>query len=298
MGILTHLIDELTPGERQVQRRKALVLFNVKAGGVAEADRDRLKELVADAFQTMEFVGIDRVSKEIFRRDADVIIVLGGDGTARAVAEAAPMLAPPLILLPGGTLNILPKALYGDLAWPEALQAALERGSVRRLAYGRANGERFFVAAMFGAPTLLARAREAVREWKFMRAARRFRHFTKRAMAHKLLARPEGARMARAEAVGVLCPSFSGAVEGDALEWARLDAGGVMDLFRLGMRGALGPGWREDPAVDLRRCKAGDIVSLGVIPATLDGEPHTFYSRVRITFDKRGPRVVCLDPDG
>jgi diacylglycerol kinase family enzyme len=299
MKLLTDLLAETALAERgrpPLQRRKALVLFNAKAGGVTEDDGARLAELVGDAFAEHEFVGVEDLSRLMFRRNVDAIIVLGGDGTARAVAEFAPRDAPPLILLPGGTLNVLPRALYGERAWPEALAAALERGKVKRLAFGRANGEPFFVAAVFGAPTLLARAREAVREGKYLRAARRLRHYAQRAVTYPLRARPTGSRMRKAKAVGVLCPSFSGAVEGEDLEWVRLDASGIGDLLRLGLR-AFGEGWRTDPAIDLRRCRSGDIVSLGLIPATLDGEPKTFVSRVRISFERKGPRVIALDAE-
>jgi diacylglycerol kinase family enzyme len=279
--------------------RKAIVVFNPKAGGVTEADRPILIEKLELAGITdYKIVGPDGVTRQMFTRakSCDVIIVLGGDGTARAAAELAPENAPPLILLPGGTLNMLPRALYGDLAWPEALAAALERGTVKRLTGGKANGERFFVAAIFGAPTLLGRVREAVREFRFMSALRRFQHFMKYAFARSLRARPGLERMRKAEAVGILCPSFSGDVEASDLEFVRLDAKHLLDLARVSFR-ALGKNWREDPAIEATRCKTGDIVSLGVIPAVLDGEPHTFLYRVRVTYDRKGPRVLALDPE-
>ncbi len=275
----------------------ALVLFNEKAGGVTAIDRQRLLELlVSKGVRKFEVTETDRLGPKTFEmaKGHDLFIVLGGDGTARCAAEHAPAGAPPLVLLPGGTLNILPRALYGDLAWPEALTAALERGKVRRLSLGRANGAPFFVAAMFGESTMLATAREAVREGKYLRAVRRARHVAKKSLTHSLRARPDNGRMHKAEAVGVLCPSFAGAPEGDHLEWARLDATSMLDLVRLGFK-SMGPGWRDDPAIDLRECRSGDIVSLGLIPATLDGEPKTFVNRVSITFEPSGPSVIALD---
>jgi diacylglycerol kinase family enzyme len=276
----------------------ALILFNVKAGGVVAADRERLIALADETFSRYEIVDLDRLNPALFKRSAkfDLMVVLGGDGTARAVAEQAPGNAPPLILLPGGTLNVLPRALYGELAWPDALTAALERGKVTRLSMGKANGEPFFVAAIFGAPTLLARVREAVREHEYGKAIRRARHFIKRAFVRGIRARPGDGAMRKAEAVGVLCPSFSGTVEGDDLEWVRLDAHSMIDLVRLGLR-SMGEGWRNDAAIELHRCQRGDIVSLGLIPATLDGEPKTFVSRVRITFQRKGPRVIALESE-
>jgi diacylglycerol kinase family enzyme len=278
---------------------KALVLFNEKAGSVAPGDRERLIETLAAAgIEDYALVGVENVSARLFQRARtfDVIIVLGGDGTARAAAELAPRGGPPRILLAGGTLNILPRALYGERSWPEALAEALERGVVRQLPVGRANGEAFYVAALFGGTTLLARAREAMREGRPLTAWRRFQFALKRSFTRSLGARSGRERMRKVEAVGVLLPAFSGGIEADDLEWVRLEAEHILDLARVSLR-ALTQGWRDDDAVEVGRCKTGDVSSLGIIHATLDGEPRTFVSRVHIKHDKRGPLVLALEPE-
>lgn len=276
---------------------KALVLFNEKAGSVRPDDKSKLIDAITAAgVGHYAFVGAEKMSERLFANAAtfDVIIVLGGDGTARAAAELAPREGPPLILLPGGTLNILPRALYGELAWPEALTAALQRGVIKRLPVGRANGQAFYVAALFGAPTLLARAREAVREGKPLAAVSRLRHYVKRAFARKLRARADRGPFKKAEAIGVLCPSFSGELESEHLEYVSLNAKHFLDLARVSLR-ALTQDWRNDSTIEIGRCSKGDIYSPGVIPATLDGEPRTFLTRVRISYDPRGPRVIALE---
>lgn len=282
------------------QDAKALVLFNEMAGSVNAGDKEKLIAAVTAAgVSRYVLAGVERMSRKLFRnaKDFDVIIVLGGDGTARTAAALAPRDGPPLVLLPGGTLNILPRALYGELSWPEALAAALERGKVKRLTAGRANGEEFYVAALFGAPTLLARAREAVRQGRAREAWRRLHLFLNRSFARGLRARPDTETMRRAEAIGVLCPAFSGGIEADDLEWVRLDAKHLVDLARVSLRG-LTTQWRNDPAIEIRRCRSSDIVSLGAIPATLDGEPRTFISRIRVTYNRNGPRVLALPQEG
>jgi diacylglycerol kinase family enzyme len=278
----------------------ALVLFNEKAGSVGTGDRDKLIEAIGAAgIEKYALVGAENITPGLFERarDFDVIIVLGGDGTARSAAELAPRDGPPLVLLPGGTLNILPRALYGELAWPEALAAALERGAVKRLPAGRANGQLFYVAALFGGTTQLVHVREAMREGKLLTAWQRFRIALRRSFTRSLRARTGKGRMQKIEAVGVLLPSFSGGLEADDLEWVRLDARGVLDLARVSIR-ALTDGWRKDPAIEIGRALTGDIdVSLGYIHATLDGEPRRFYSRVHIKYDAHGPRVLALDAE-
>jgi diacylglycerol kinase family enzyme len=274
---------------------RALVIVNEAAGSVGPGAQRKLLDLLASlgasAIQTVS--SVNGLSKRA-ARGADLVIVLGGDGTARLAAELFAD-GPPLVLLPGGTLNLLPHALYGERrAWPEALQAALQHGRVSRLVGGVANGKRFFVAAIFGAPTLLARVREAVRGGRLLSAWRRLRHASHRVFARKLAARPANGQAARAEAIGVLCPAYHGEVEGQALEWVRLDVGRIGDMVRVGLRAVIG-GWREDSTIELSRTVRGEIRSLGMIPATLDGEPTIFISRVRIRMIRQGPKVLLVD---
>jgi diacylglycerol kinase family enzyme len=298
---LAALVAAAAPPLRPIpQAAKALVFFNEKAGSVGPNDRQKLVDTLATAdIGQYALVDAEHISPELFKHaaDFDVIIVLGGDGTARAAADLAPRDGPPLVLLPGGTLNILPRALYGELAWPEALTAALERGVTKKLPLGRANGQSFYVAALFGGTTMLVHAREAVREGKPLTAWRRFRVALRRSFTRSLRARPNNQRMQKAEAIGVLLPSFSGGIEADDLEWVRLDARHIFDLARVSLR-AITAGWRKDGSVEISRCKSGDVdVALGYIHATLDGEPHRFYSRVHIKYDANGPRVLALEPE-
>lgn len=277
--------------------RKALVLLNEKAGSVGpKAGAQLIEALNAGGVQQFVIVDATKMSRRSFQRadQFDAIIVLGGDGTARAAAELAPRNGPPLILLPGGTLNILPKALYGERTWPEAIAAVLERGVERRLPVGRANGEAFYVAGLFGPTTLLALARESVREGKPLKALQRLRHAMNRSFTRSIRARAGNGKMRKAEGIGVLCPSFSGGIEADNLEWVRLDAKNLIELGRVSLR-ALTADWRNDSSVEIGTCETGDIYAPGIIPATLDGEPRTFISYVRITFDKRGPKVLAVE---
>jgi diacylglycerol kinase family enzyme len=286
------------PETRATKRvRKALVLLNEKAGSVGpKAGAQLIDVLTASGVEQFTIVDATRMSRRHFQRASqfDAIIVLGGDGTARSAAELAPRDGPPLILLPGGTLNILPKALYGELAWPDAISAVLERGVERRLPVGRANGEAFYVAGLFGPTTLLALAREAAREGKPLKALQKLRHALKRSFSRTLRARAGSEKMRKVEGIGVLCPSFSGGIEADHLEWVRLDAKDIVELARVSLR-AITADWRNDSTIEIAKTETGDIYAPGIIPATLDGEPRTFLSYVRITFDKRGPKVLALD---
>lgn len=275
---------------------RAFVLVNESAGSVGKGARDALLSILAESGAEAIAVREDVSDLPACRREAfkaDVIVVLGGDGTARAAAEAFSA-GPPLILLPGGTLNVLPHALYGERNWQDALREALKGGRVVRLVGGKANNKKFFVAGLFGAPTLLARARESVRKGHFLEAIRRFDHAFKRMFSRSMAVHAEGSATARVEGLGVLCPAYVGEIQDNTLEWVQLDVTRVSEFIRVGLRSVIG-GWREDDTIELSRAQRGEIRSRGVIPAVLDGEPTTFMSRVKIEILRNGPRVVALD---
>src|SRR5581483_6247865 len=100
---------------------------------------------------------------EAARRRPDLLVVIAGDGTARTAAALCGPDGPLLAPLAGGTMNVLPHALYGTLDWPTALRRLATDGRVREVAGGEIAGQPFYVAAVLGAPALWAEAREAAR---------------------------------------------------------------------------------------------------------------------------------------
>jgi diacylglycerol kinase family enzyme len=96
---------------------------------------------------------------------ADAIAIAGGDGTIRAVTAMAMRAgsARPLIPLPLGTANLLPRALYGERDALTILDEA-SRYQDHTLTGGELDGHLFLIAAAIGFPSTLARARESLRE--------------------------------------------------------------------------------------------------------------------------------------
>lgn len=114
---------------------------------------------------------IERAFAEAAAFKPKMLVVLGGDGTIRAAAEACTGTGTYLLPLPGGTLNMLPRALYGDVSWQDALRTTLAAPVTKALSGGRTGDELFFVAAIVGAPGLWMEARESIRERRVVDAA-------------------------------------------------------------------------------------------------------------------------------
>jgi diacylglycerol kinase family enzyme len=224
----------------------------------------------------------------------DLLVVLGGDGTASAAAALCGPLGPLLAPLPGGTMNMLPHAIYGRRDWRSALRMILEDGRERPVGGGEVGGRGFYVAAVLGNPALWAPAREALRAGQFWRAVDRALYAWRRCFRRKLRFALDGAPHQKAEALALLCPLISRELPDDAgaLEAAAIDPRSVGDVLRLGLEAllrpligpALGGDWRSDPAVTTGRCHEGRAYARRHIHAIIDGEPVRLPRTVQVRF--------------
>lgn len=259
--------------------RRVEVVVNPLSGSagpdaVAEAERILTEAGVAGSVRVPGDGGVEACLRQALDAGPDLLAIVAGDGTARAAAEMAGADGPLVAPLPGGTMNMLPGALYGERDWKTALADILTDGVVKPVAGGEIEGQRFYVAAILGSPALWARARESAREGKLRLAILRARRAMRSAFSGRLRFSLDGAPRRKTEALVLMTPLVSKAMdETDGyLEAAALDPGNALEVFRLGFHAAQGD-WRSDPAVDAGRCKRGRAWAAGRIPAVLDGEP-------------------------
>ena len=256
--------------------------MNAASGSVGTGAAEALERLLVDHGLDVHVAAVQPRELEAALQHAvgarpDLLVVLAGDGTARRACELAGPDGPVVAALAGGTMNMLPFALFGRKPWREALAEALDHGVVRPISGGEVDGRRFYVAVILGAPTLWARAREALRAGQLRRAWLRARLALRRAFGRRLRYRLDGGAEQKAEAISVMCPLVSRAVHGDgALDVAALHPRGPGEALRLGARTLLADmlgDWREDPAVDAAWAREVRIRSRRRIPAVIDGEP-------------------------
>lgn len=244
------------------------------ADAVAEAERILAEAGITGRVHAPGDEGLMACLQAALDARPDLLAVVAGDGTARAAADMAGPEGPLVAPLPGGTMNMLPRALYGDRDWKTALADILANGQEKAISGGEIEGRRFYVAAILGSPALWAQAREAAREGDLRRAWLRARRALQRAFSGRLrFSLDDGARR-KTEALVLMTPLVSRVMDEDEprLEAAALDPSNAMEALRLGAHFVQGD-WRADAAVDAGRCKRGRAWAGSHIPAVLDGEP-------------------------
>lgn len=283
--------------------RKVEVVLNLASGSVS-ADAPGEAEAILAEFGVNARVcatssgDLEQCLRSALDAGPDLLAVVAGDGTARRAAEMCGPEGPLFAPLAGGTMNMLPHAVYGARPWQEALVDILDNGVERPLAGGTVDGKLFLVAAILGAPALWAPAREAMREGKAKLALERARTAWSRAFSSRLrYVIGEGPRE-KGEAVIFMCPTASRRLSDDqqALEAAGLDLNGALEAFRLGLHAAVGD-WRDDPAVDLNLCQEARVWAPRAIPALLDGESVQLGAAASVQFVPRVARILAPDDE-
>lgn len=277
------------PPDLDLRSMRVAALLNTSSGSCDASSRAALLAILEEAgiepTTVWDVAGheVDQALDAATKAAVDVLIVLGGDGTIRSAAQRCDQAGPLLVPLPGGTMNMLPKALYGARSWRQALADTLKAPVVQPVHGGQVGAHRFFVAGVFGSASLLAEARESIREGDLVGALGQGVAAMKQALGHELGYRFEGQTASKAEAVVVLCPLPPPQDDLEVLlEAAAIDIEGAGDAIRLAVMSAFRD-WRADQTVTHARLESVEINSDDPIPAILDGERFTLGRSERVT---------------
>lgn len=288
-----------------VQLQRVIMLVNplsgsVGSGALAEAEA-LLSEYACEA--TVEVLDPARFNEQIDAAlDArpDVLFVLAGDGTAGTIASRAGPDGPLIAPLPGGTMNMLPKALYGTTDWKVALKSALEEGAPQCVAGGEVEDgqtrQAFYCAAIFGSPALWAPAREAIRVGKPGLAWAYARRAFRRAFSGRIRFALDGRPERRAEALVLISPMISRVMEENTgLEAAAMNPTDAAEAFRLAATAVVGD-WRQDPSVTTKATQKVTMRARSRIPAVIDGEPVLLRPNARVRFIRKAFQALAPVP--
>ena len=275
------------------------IIINTSSGGCDSDSQAELRNILEGAGVTKcktwcgQANQMKRAFAEAAAQQLDALIVLGGDGTIRTAAEACSRCDMHLLPLPGGTMNMLPRALYGDVSWEDALKNTLTAPSAKVLSGGRTMDKHFFVAAILGAPALWAESRESVREGDIADAFEKGRAAFQKMFEAKIQYFISGGTKGEAEAIALICPLISEEMSNSeqSLETAVIDVESAAEVIGLATTVAFGK-WRDDRNVILTKANRVRVQSRKDIPAMLDGENVSLGTNAVIDFVSRAVKVL------
>jgi diacylglycerol kinase family enzyme len=283
---------------------KVGAIINTSSGGCDSESEAEILEILEGTGVTdrriwcAESDQIEQAFGEAATHKPKVLIVLGGDGTIRTAAEACSGTNTYLLPLPGGTLNMLPRALYGDVSWQEALRSALNEPSTKSLSGGRTGDELFFVAAIVGAPGLWMEARESIRKRNIVGAVEKSAVAFQAMFDTKIRYSISSEITGEAEVLAIICPLVSREMSDveQALEAAAVDVENAAGLFGLATAAAFGK-WRDDENVTLSKTRHVTVESSRDLPLFLDGERVNVGKKADVTFVSDAVNVIVPGQD-
>ena len=208
----------------------------------------------------------------------DTVVLFAGDGTINAAVCALAHWQGAILILPGGTMNLLAKVLHGNADPHTIVHAAHERGRKVALPFVEAGRHRALVGLILGPAASWVRARELVRAGRMRGLLRALRHAWRRTFAHGIRLEGVPGLKHRAQAVFVR-------PRADRLDVAAVDARDFRAIAALGWEWLTGD-WVA--AAQVTQCHSPAFRTLGHKPALalFDGEPVMLEPGTKITGGK------------
>jgi diacylglycerol kinase family enzyme len=282
-------------------RNRTIAIVNTAAGGTgagsAQRLRDALSHLGRSDAQVLPF-DCENGAAQFLAAAADspdLLVVWGGDGTHRAALDTIGRAPSPLLLLPGGTKNLLSRSVHGHKPWQSILTSVVERSQHRQLPAGVLDGKRFFCAMLAGAPAHFAEAREYLRDGNLGGVIAQLGNAISAIGGLHLTVQcsHRGVKATHALPAGCLVAAVVGPLSRDGME--------VATLVRSTLGGALEATWASFqsgfhglPDINLTPAEALEISNASgrSIPAMIDGESIAPSDRIRVSFLE--PGGYCL----
>lgn len=239
--------------------------------------------------------------KQMRQAKGDLLVSYGGDGTAAAVASIAREQSVPFLPLPGGTMNVLMKGLYGTDSWKDCLLRGLATAGPRPMTAGCVidrHGQEypFLVAAILGAATHMSEAREAFREGLFLDALKGIFETLRRADSGAPLHVDFGGKTHNVELLDATCPFMNGSAldpEQFHLTLVRTLSGEA--TLSLGVAAVTGE-FKDSQSVKSQLVAEFTVSSEEQIDALLDGEPHKFEGPITLKLNPTCGTVLAPRP--
>lgn len=221
---------------------------------------------------------------ELDAAHVDTVILFAGDGTINAAVCALAKWQGAILILPGGTMNLLAKALHGPADPAAIIHRAVAEERRIALPFVQAGPHRALVGLILGPAAHWVRARELVRAGRVRGLARAVSHAWRKTFARGIrLADVPGLRD-RAQAV-FLTPDDNG------LRVAAVDARDWTSIATLGWEWLTGD-WVAAAAVTQTHVRDLSIAGGKPVLALFDGEPVMLDPAERISAGNTLPQFI------
>ncbi|MDB2438317.1 NAD(+)/NADH kinase [Hellea sp.] len=234
----------------------------------------------------------------VIGQGADLIVSYGGDGTSLCAASLAGDVKVPIITLPGGTMNLLPKSLYSSVEWRGVLDIALKQDKPRWVPCGLINEHKFLVAAMLGTIVRMSHSRELFRDGQLIEATKNMIATVNETDVSDSLIYSLGDEGERQEAnlLQLTCPGMNDfSTEPDKFEVAAVNIESYGELSALGLT-AIMDHWRENQAVSSDFAQDISVHGSSSVDILLDGEHVELTLPLSIKFEPKGAFILCPPP--
>jgi diacylglycerol kinase family enzyme len=226
---------------------------------------------------------------ELAGAKADTIVLFAGDGTINATLCKLAEWNGGFLILPGGTMNLLAKALHDSLDPAGIIHAAHANGRRVPLPFAEAGPHRAFAGLIVGPAAHWGRAREAARDGKVGRVLRLAGAAWRRTFGQGLRVAGVPGMTRRYQAV------FVHPAEG-GLEVAAIDARDIRSIVELGWDWLTGD-WVAARAVTYRRAARLRLAAHRPVLALFDGEPERLAPDAQIAGGVTRPVFIATKPE-
>lgn len=255
-------------------------ITNRASGTATPAKCDALEAVFAD--RALHLVGRTDFPAEpvpsadqLDAADADTVVLFAGDGTINATLCSLNGWDGAFLILPGGTMNLLAKALHDTLDPAAIVHAAHDGGTRATLPFVESGGNRAFAGLIVGPAAHWGKAREAARD----RNVRRVLHLIGRAWRRTF---GKGLRVDGVPGMNRRYQAVFVHPAADGLEVAAIDARDLRSIVQLGWDWLTGD-WIDARAVTYCKASRVRLAARRSVQALFDGEPRTLAADAAIT---------------
>lgn len=254
-------------------------ISNIRSGSATQAGCEAIEAVCAE--KGLALAGRTRFPDdplpdpaELAAARVDTLMLFAGDGTINAALCHYADWDGAILVLPGGTMNLLAKTLHGDSAPADIVHTAHLRQHRVALPFAEAGRLRAFVGLIVGPAAHWVRAREAAREGRFARLLRAAMQAWRRTFGDHV-------RITGVPGLGRRYQAILATPGADGLAVAGIDARDWRAIVELGWDWLKGD-WMAARAVTATRATGFTLAGRKPVLALFDGEPERLPPGTRI----------------